>query len=476
MQIIEELEPARRGVYGGAVGYVSFAGNLDMAIAIRTLVTKGDRVYLQAGAGIVADSDPDAEYEETVNKARAVVRALAMARPRGRAMDAADCSRREPGRTAVRDVAAHRQLRLVHLQPRAVPRRARRRGARRAQRRAHGRRGGRGSRRERIVISPGPCTPNEAGISLELIGRLAGEMPDPRRLPRPPGDRAGVRRQGGARAARHARQDLAHRARRQRALRGLPSPLQATRYHSLVVEPASLPAALAVTARTAEGEIMALRHRDAAGVGRAVPSGVDPHRRRQAAAANFLEMTEPRWSSTPPSRAPARARTSAPTRWRQAVGRIMDGEATAAQIGALLVALRMKGETVDEVVGAATAMRARAHQLRVPGRRRRRHLRHRRRRARHHQRLDHRGAGGRGRGRARGQARQPRAVVALRLGRRARGARRRRGGAGRGGRALPRRGRHRLSLRAGVPRRHPPRGGARARRSACARSSTCSGR
>jgi anthranilate synthase component 1 len=81
MQIIEELEPARRGIYGGAVGYVSFTGNVDMAIAIRTLVTRGEKVYLQAGAGIVADSDPDAEYEETVNKARAVVRALAMARP-----------------------------------------------------------------------------------------------------------------------------------------------------------------------------------------------------------------------------------------------------------------------------------------------------------------------------------------------------------------------------------------------------------
>jgi anthranilate synthase component 1 len=83
MQIIEELEPARRGVYGGAVGYLSFTGNLDMAIAIRTLVTRGDQVYLQAGAGIVADSDPDSEYEETVAKARAVVRALAMARAAG---------------------------------------------------------------------------------------------------------------------------------------------------------------------------------------------------------------------------------------------------------------------------------------------------------------------------------------------------------------------------------------------------------
>jgi anthranilate synthase component 1 len=83
MQIIEELEPARRGLYGGAVGYVSFTGNLDMAIAIRTLLTRGDKVYVQAGAGIVADSDPDAEYEETVAKARAVVRALAMARAAG---------------------------------------------------------------------------------------------------------------------------------------------------------------------------------------------------------------------------------------------------------------------------------------------------------------------------------------------------------------------------------------------------------
>jgi anthranilate synthase component 1 len=79
MEIIEELEPARRGVYGGAVGYVSFSGNLDFAIAIRTLVTRSDRVYLQAGAGIVADSDPATEFDETVNKARAVMRALAMA-------------------------------------------------------------------------------------------------------------------------------------------------------------------------------------------------------------------------------------------------------------------------------------------------------------------------------------------------------------------------------------------------------------
>jgi anthranilate synthase component I len=80
MQIIEELEPTRRGVYGGSVLYADFAGNLDSCIAIRTLLMKGNKAYLQAGAGIVADSDPQREFEETESKARAVLRALEMAR------------------------------------------------------------------------------------------------------------------------------------------------------------------------------------------------------------------------------------------------------------------------------------------------------------------------------------------------------------------------------------------------------------
>ncbi len=80
MEIIDELEPVRRGVYAGAVGYFSFTGNTDTAIALRTLLIKGDRVYIQAGGGVVADSDPDAEYEESCNKARAMIRALSAAR------------------------------------------------------------------------------------------------------------------------------------------------------------------------------------------------------------------------------------------------------------------------------------------------------------------------------------------------------------------------------------------------------------
>jgi anthranilate synthase component I len=79
MQIIEELEPTRRGPYAGAVGYFSFSGNMDVAINIRTVVIKGRQAYIQAGAGIVADSEPEREYEETCNKARAMMKAVELA-------------------------------------------------------------------------------------------------------------------------------------------------------------------------------------------------------------------------------------------------------------------------------------------------------------------------------------------------------------------------------------------------------------
>ena len=78
MQIIEELEPTRRGPYAGAVGYLSYSGNLDTCITIRTLLFKGGRAYLQAGAGIVADSNPEREYRETEYKARALLSALGL--------------------------------------------------------------------------------------------------------------------------------------------------------------------------------------------------------------------------------------------------------------------------------------------------------------------------------------------------------------------------------------------------------------
>ncbi len=80
MEIIEELEPTKRGPYAGAVGYFGYSGNMDTCIALRTMTVKGSTAYLQAGGGVVADSVPELEYEETLNKARALMRAIELAR------------------------------------------------------------------------------------------------------------------------------------------------------------------------------------------------------------------------------------------------------------------------------------------------------------------------------------------------------------------------------------------------------------
>ncbi|MDE2598352.1 MAG: anthranilate synthase component I [Rhodocyclaceae bacterium] len=82
MEIIDELEPSKRGIYAGAVGYLGFNGDMDIAIAIRTAVVKDGYIHVQAGAGIVADSDPDAEWTETQNKAKAALRAAELAEER----------------------------------------------------------------------------------------------------------------------------------------------------------------------------------------------------------------------------------------------------------------------------------------------------------------------------------------------------------------------------------------------------------
>ena len=76
MEIIDELEPDRRGVYGGAVGYLSWTGNMDVAIAIRTAVVQGKNLSVRAGGGIVYDSDPESEYQESLNKAMSIMKAV----------------------------------------------------------------------------------------------------------------------------------------------------------------------------------------------------------------------------------------------------------------------------------------------------------------------------------------------------------------------------------------------------------------
>ena len=159
MEIIAELEPDRRGLYAGAVGYVDFTGDLDTAIALRTMVVKDGVVSMQAGGGIVADSTPDGEYAESLHKMRGLLRAIELAEERSKRTERADRRRRH-------DPAA-RQLRLVHLQPLSGPERA---GAEVDVRRNDKITVDEVERWLReldgIVISPGPCTPNEAGISV----------------------------------------------------------------------------------------------------------------------------------------------------------------------------------------------------------------------------------------------------------------------------------------------------------------------
>ena len=186
MEIIEELEPHRRGPYAGMVGYFDYSGNFDSAITIRTILAKEGRAYIQTGAGIVADSVAEREYQECKHKARALVRAVEMAQGGVRG-----------GRD---DDPAHRQLRLVHLQPRPVPPGAGARGHRLPQRRARARRDpqaqARGDRHLPRPRRPGPGRHLARGHP-----RAGREGPDLRRLPRPAVHRPGLRREDRARAS-----------------------------------------------------------------------------------------------------------------------------------------------------------------------------------------------------------------------------------------------------------------------------------
>ena len=83
MELIDEIEDVKRGLYGGTVGYISFHEDIDTCIAIRTILFKNSKAYIQAGAGIVADSNPAKEYEETENKAKAMINAIMEARDLG---------------------------------------------------------------------------------------------------------------------------------------------------------------------------------------------------------------------------------------------------------------------------------------------------------------------------------------------------------------------------------------------------------
>ena len=222
MEIIAELENRRRGVYAGAVGYLDFAGNLDFCITIRTVLIENGRAYVQAGAGIVADSNPTAEYEETRDKARAVLRALELAQngfrrarlqPRLGGLKARLRGNAGLDMVLVIDNYDSFTYNLVqYLGELGAEVRVRRNDQVGLDEVAE-------MTPEHIVISPGPGRPEDAGVSMDVIRRFGPTTPV---LGVCLGHQAIGMVYGGIVTRGHradARQDLHRRARRQGHLR-----------------------------------------------------------------------------------------------------------------------------------------------------------------------------------------------------------------------------------------------------------------
>jgi anthranilate/para-aminobenzoate synthase component II len=361
MEIIDELEPVKRGVYGGAVGYLSWAGDMDTAIAIRTAVLKDGELHIQVGAGVVADSVPALEWKETLNKARAILRAAAMVEAGGGQLmllmiDNYDSFTYNVVQYLAELGAEVRRVRNDEIDIAGIEALA----------------------PERIVISPGPCTPDEAGIS------LAGD----RALRRPPA------------AARHLPGSPEHRVRSSaagragpRVMHGKTSPIHHDGAGSSpgCRRPSRQPA----TTRwswTAPACRRSLRgHRLDRGRGRAgrrdhgpAPpatgaEGVQFHP-ESVLSEHGHDLLRTSCTATMPSAGEESEHGHSAGAARVVEGehlereemaavmrQIMSGDATDAQIGGLLMALRMKGETIEEIAGAAGVMRELATPVEVAG-------------------------------------------------------------------------------------------------------------
>ena len=250
MEIIDELEPTRRGIYSGAVGYISFQDDMDTAIALRTAVIKNGMLYAQAGGGIVHDSSPEGEWQETLNKLRAPPRAADMVQ--------LGLTRRARTMLLMIDNYDSFTYNLVqYLGELGADVHVQRNDAITLEQIA-------AWQPEKIVISPGPCTPDQAGISVALIERFAGKIPI---LGVCLGHQAIGQAFGGrivrAQRVMHGKvSTITHDG--GGVFAGVESPLTATRYHSLVIERESMPACLEVTATSEDGEIMGVRHRELA--------------------------------------------------------------------------------------------------------------------------------------------------------------------------------------------------------------------
>jgi anthranilate synthase component I len=378
MQIIQKLEEQPRGIYAGIVGYFSYNGSMDTCITLRTLVMHGDTVYIQAGSGVVADSDPEREYQESLNKARALLVAVENAEGQPeRAIQAAGEEYRK--RVLLIDNYDSFTYNLAqYLGELGAEVLVFRNDAIRIEEIED-------LKPTHIVISPGPGTPADAGVSNEVIRRLGPRIPI---LGVCLGHQCIASVFGGevTRASRlmHGKTSLIQHQGKD-LFAGLPSPFQAARYHSLIVrEP--LPSVLEVTATTSEGEIMGLRHKEYPIFGvQFHPESIlteygkellnnflkiktNGRQKNQAPQSVSHSGSEKEVDMLKPFLAKLLQRQNLTAEEaEQAMQIIMSGQATPAQIAGYLIALRMKGETVDEIVGSARAMRSYATPVPVRG-------------------------------------------------------------------------------------------------------------
>ena len=232
MEIIDELEPTKRGIYAGAVGYLGFHGDMDLAIAIRTAVVKDGKLHVQAGAGIVADSDPSSEWQETQNKARAVLRAAewpSKASIHGLNEEANMLLMIDNYDSFTYNIVQYfgelgQDVKVFRNDAITLGEIAR-------------------LNPEYLVISPGPAAPAQAGISLSAIREFAGKIP---LLGVCLGHQSIGEAFGGkvvhAKKLMHGKVSPVHHS-DVGVFRGLPNPITCTRYHSLAVERESLPIA-----------------------------------------------------------------------------------------------------------------------------------------------------------------------------------------------------------------------------------------
>ena len=427
MQLISEIEGRRRGRLRRARSATSATtARSTPASALRTIVMRDGLALLQAGAGIVADSVPAIEHQRVPQQDRSArrgdrgrrdgpVRAMS---GRCRAVRRRAATGRARAQLLLVDNYDSFTYNLAHLFCEAGADVDVRRHDAVSEEEAEA------LAPTHLVISPGPGRPNEAGVSGALIRRFAGRIPV---LGVCLGHQCLVEAYGGRvdRATRlmHGKVGSVRQIAADPLLDDLPEPFEAGRYHSLAALP-PVPDELEVTAFDADGEIMAVRHRELAhlhGLQFHPESILTPDGDRIAR--RFLALAE---RAMIPSLLPRLLRGESLTEEeaQAVIGHVMDGDASEAQIAGLLVALRAKGESVAEIVGAARAMRTHAIAVAPRRTRPRRHLRHGRRRPADVQRLhDRRPRRGRRRSRRR-EARQPRRQLGLGLGGRAGGARR----------------------------------------------------